>query len=220
MEAEIRAETAADRLLDGVGPLQGFAKAVLGPLARPYYRMEVTGAQNVPASGAAVLVANHQSMWDIPLLVIACPRPIVFMAKQEIFDRPYKDWFFTRLGGFPVGRGNLDLSAVRQALAVVRAGRVLGMYPEGTRHPQEGLLPFLPGAAWIALSVGVPIVPVGIRGTASIWPEGARWPRRAPVRIAFGEAIAVEREPSSRARRQRGAELTEELRSRVGRLLA
>jgi len=202
-----------------MGWLQGPAKLLAGPFLRPYYSMEVEGADRVPADGPVVLTPNHESMWDVPLLVVACPRPIVFMAKQGVFDRWYKAAFFRALGGFPVERGARDLRAMKKALAAVRAGKVLCLYPEGTRNFGKELLPFLPGAAWIAVAEGAPVVPVGIDGTGDIWPRGSRGPRRAKVRITFGEPIEVERERAPNLRRARAAELTQELRSRVEALL-
>ena len=207
------------RLLGGVGWMQGPAKLLLGPFLRPYYSMEVEGADLVPADGPVVLTPNHESMWDVPLLVVACPRPIVFMAKQGVFNRWHKAAFFRALGGFPVERGARDLRAMKKALAAVRAGRVLCMYPEGTRNFGKELLQFLPGAAWIAVAEGAPAVPVGIDGTGDIWPSGSRGPRRAKVRIAFGEPIEVKRERDPNLRRASAAELTQELRSRVEALL-
>lgn len=199
------------------GPLQGPAKTLLAPVARTYFRLEVRGTEHVPASGPVVLAANHESMWDVPLLVIACPRPIVFMAKEELFDRRHKDLFFTVLGGFPVPRGKVPVTAVKRSLATLEAGRVLGLYPEGTRRPGT-LLPFRPGAAWLALREGVPVVPVGIKGTALVNAD-RRLPRRIPLRIAFGEPIRVDPEPVHAVRRRRAAELSEELRRRVAALL-
>lgn len=208
-------EAHGEQLLRGVGWFQGTAKLLAGGFLRTYFSMEVAGADRVPVEGPIVLTPNHDSMWDVPLLVVACPRRIVFMATQGVFDQRHKAAFFGALGGFPVERGTRDLGAMKKALAVVRARKVLCMYPEGTRSFGEGLLPFLPGAAWVALAEGAPVVPVGIRGTGEIWPKGGRGPRRARVRIAFGEPIEVERERAPNARRAKAAELTQELRSRV-----
>ena len=208
-------EERAGELLRGVGATQPAAKLLLAPVLRRYFSMEIVGAEHVPGEGPAVLAPNHESMWDVPLLVVACPRPIVFMAKQGVFDRLDKRLFFGSLGGFPVERGARDLTAMKKALAVVRAGRALCMYPEGTRDFGGEMLPFLPGAAWIALAEGAPLVPVGIRGVAGIWPKGSRHPRRSPVRIAFGEPLRWGRERSPRTRRERAAALTGELQARV-----
>lgn len=213
-------ETRPQDLLAGVGRAQRPATLVAGAFLRRYFSMEVTGAEGVPSEGPALLTPNHESMWDVPLLAVASPRPLVFMGKQEVFSGPIKSWFFTLLGGFPVRRGGRDSEAMRRSLAVVRSGRVLCLYPEGTRHPGEALGPFLPGAAWIALAEGVPLVPVGIRGADEIWSRGRLIPRRTAVRVAFGQPIEVPREPRTAARRSRVEEVTAELRERVAGLLA
>lgn len=214
-ESAQTSEERAAELLRGVGSTQRAAKLVMGRLLRRFFSMEVVGDEHVPATGPVVLAPSHESMWDVPLLVVASPRPIVFMAKSAVFDRLPKRLFFGSLGGFPVERGSQDLEAMKKALAVVRAGRVLCMYPEGTRNFGKELLPFLPGAAWIALAEGAPLVPVGIRGVAGIWPRGARYPRRSRVRIAFGEPVEWGRERVPRTRRRKAVLLTEELRERV-----
>lgn len=206
-------------LLEGTGPLQDAAKLLGGTPLAWYYRIRTTGADRVPGTGGVVLASNHESMWDIPILVIASPRPVVFMAKEELYRHPFGSWFFTRLGGFRVRRGAGDLTAVRTAVEVVRTGRVLAMYPEGTRRVGT-LLPFLPGAAWVAIREGVPLVPVGMRGTGESMPKGSRYPRRVPVRVAFGEPMDVGREDDPRARMEKAVKLSGELRSEVERLLA
>src|SRR5436189_19671 len=87
---------------------------------------------------------------EFSAVVVASPRPVRMMAKRELFEKPWLARFFHELGGFSVDRDAFDLRAVEIALEVIRRGEVLGMYPEGTRTPGT-LLPFLPGAAWIAL---------------------------------------------------------------------
>jgi len=212
-------ETRPGEMLAGVGCAQTIVKLIVGPVLRRYFSMEVVGTERVPREGPLVIAPNHDSMWDVPLLAVVSPRPIVFMGKREVFSNPIKAAFFTALGGFPVRRGGRDFEAMKRSLAVVRAGRALCLYPEGTRHRGDELGPFLPGAAWIALAEGVPVVPVGIRGTDRIWPEGSLVPRPAKVSVAFGEPIVVAREPRPRARRARVEEVTTELRDRVAALL-
>lgn len=201
--------------LEGIGPLQGFAKTTAGPLLRRYFRMEVEGAELMPGEGPLMLVVNHESMWDIPLLVVASPRPIVFMAKHGLYNSAFKHWFFSRLGGFPVRTGGRDAAAMRMSRAVLRADRVLGIFPEGTRVRAGELGPFHSGAARIALAEGVPIMPAAMRGTGGIWPKGSRYPRLSRVRVRFGIPIEVERIADPGARRERARGLTEELRARV-----
>src|SRR5205823_2836301 len=127
------------------------------------------------------------------------------------FAKPAAARFFHELGGFPVEREAFDLRAVEVALEVLGRGEILGMYPEGTRTPGT-LLPFLPGAAWIALSTGAPLLPCAISGTHDAMPKGARFFKRVPIRIEFGPAIAVEREDDPTRRRERAMQLIGALR--------
>lgn len=208
----------APSLDPAAGRLQGPALAIVRPLLRWYFHLVVRGADRVPRSGAAVLAANHESMWDIPVLAVASPRHIVFMGEEGVFGSAIASWFFTRLGGFPVRRGAGDLRAIRAALTVVRSRRVLGICPEGTRG-QGVLLPFHTGAAWIALTSGAPLVPAGISGTGDVVTGRISVPRRVRVHITFGEPIAVAREANPQRRLDQAPDLTDRLRSEVERLI-
>jgi 1-acyl-sn-glycerol-3-phosphate acyltransferase len=203
---------------DGIGHLQWLGEIVAGRGLAAYHRLEVHRPQHVPQRGPAILAMNHDSLLDIPLLVWASPRPVWFMAKVELFRGRFSTWLFHAMGGFPVQRGAFDVRALRAALDVVRRERVLAMYPEGTRAPH--LQPFLPGAAWIALATGAPLVPVGITGTAEAMPKGSRLPRRTGVVVHFGEPIETAIEMDPRARMRRAREITDELRSRVERMVS
>jgi 1-acyl-sn-glycerol-3-phosphate acyltransferase len=196
----------------GIGGLQGVADALGGPALRWWFGLRVEGATHVPVEGPAVLAMNHESALDIPITVVACPRRITFMAKKELYKNAAVGWALRRLGGFRVDRDRFDLPAVRTALAAIDRGEVLGMYPEGTRSPGT-LLPFLPGAAWVALARGVPLVPCSISGTDRAH-EGTR-PRRVAVRVVFHAPLAAERVEDPADRRRRAAELTHELRAAV-----
>jgi len=181
----------------------------------------VAGAENVPASGPVILAATHESMMDVPVLVVASPRPVIFMAISGLFARRVGSWFFRVLGAFPVDRDRADVGAAQAALATLERGNALGVFPEGTRNFGLALGPFQEGAAWLALRAGVPIVPCAIVGTS---PRGRRgqwwkWLRRRRVTVTFGAQIRVEREGSAARRRVAGAELTRALRARIESLL-
>jgi 1-acyl-sn-glycerol-3-phosphate acyltransferase len=201
----------------GMGRMQRVADRVVGPLCRWWFSMRVTGAEHVPEGGPVVLCMNHESFLDIPLVVVAAPRPIRFMAKRELFEKPMLARFFHELGGFSVDRDAFDLRAVEIALEVIRRGEVLGMYPEATRTPGT-LLPFLPGAAWIALKTGTPLLPAALSGTGAAMPSGARFFKRVPITIAFGERIDVERVDDPVERRRRALKLTQRVRDSVERM--
>jgi 1-acyl-sn-glycerol-3-phosphate acyltransferase len=199
------------RIPPGVGRFQQPAKAIAGWAFAWQARLKVEGAEHVPAEGAVIIAANHRAMLDVPLLVIACPRRVTFMAKSELFGDPIRRWGFHVLGGFPVRREIADVRAMDTGLAILERGEVLGLYPEGTRSRSREMRPFLKGAAWLALKSGAPIVPSGISGTERSSPEGHRRPLRKRVRIAFGKPIEVEPVRDARERRERAAELTDQL---------
>lgn len=196
----------------GTGRLQDLADGLGGRVLGWWLALEVEGAEHVPERGPVVLAMNHESALDIPIAVVACPRRITFMAKRELFKNAFVSWWLRELGGFRVDRDRFDVGAVGWGLAVLRRGGVLGMYPEGTRAPGR-LLPFLPGAAWMALRTGAPLVPCAVTGTA----DGrlAARPRRARVRVRFRPPIVSGVVTDARELRGRVDELTAELRSRV-----
>lgn len=207
----------SDRLGNGFGRLQRVAETAFRVPLRGVYRLTAFGTEHLPGSGPAILASNHDSLLDIPCLVVASPRPVWFMAKVELFRGRAASGLLHRLGGFPVRRDRRDVRAVQTALEVLRRGRVLGMYPEGTRAAH--LQPFLPGAAWLSLATGAPIVPAGVSGTAEAMPKGSRLPRRTRISVRFGEPIESGRQSDPRARLKRAREVTNELRSVVERLL-
>lgn len=151
-------------------------------LMRPIYALiwprRVSGLENLPAEGGAILCANHFSAHD-PLYVASCiplARPVHFLAKKELFEHQPLKAFVTWLGAIPVDRGHADLSAIRAAMKVVRDGEVLGIFPQGTRSPDNSPTPMLNGASMIALRGGVPVIPVYVDGPY-------RWFRKIDVRI-------------------------------------
>jgi 1-acyl-sn-glycerol-3-phosphate acyltransferase len=217
--AELASTSARDTpaLPRGNGWFRGTARALAGGPLRWWFDLRVAGVPNVPRSGAAVLAMNHESALDIPLAVIACPRPVTFMAKRELFKNGFSAYWLNALGAFHVDRERFDLVGIERALGVLASGHVLGMYPEGTRAPGQ-LLPFLPGAAWLALATGSPIVPCVLRGTELA--ADAKRPRGARVRVVFRSPIAVERVDDPAERRRRATELTADLREAIASGLA
>lgn len=207
--------TTAVRIAAGRRPraLQATADLLGGWALRWWFDLRVDGAQHVPATGPAVLAMNHESALDIPMIVTACPRRITFMAKRELFKNRLVTWALRELGGFPVDRGRFDLRAIDVALEAIGRGLVVGMYPEGTRSPGR-LEPFLPGAAWLAVKTGAPLVPCSISGTEQA--GRATRPGRVRVRVRFREPVHVAVEPEPAARRRVAEELTDRLRRDLG----
>ena len=218
VSAASRSAVPGPRIPPGIGRLQPWSKRAGGTLFTWYTNLRVRGTEHMPATGPVVLACNHRSFLDIPLLVIVSPRPIVFMAKRELYKNRAFGRVLHELGGFPVRREIADLRAVDVGLAVLEDGEVLGVYPEGTRNYGGGLLPFLRGAAWLALETGAPIVPCGIVGTERMAPGPRKLLRRRAL-ISFGPPIELGRERDPVARRERTGPVTDQLYAAISSLL-
>ncbi len=158
-------------------------------VARLAFRLEVSGAENVPRRGPLIIAANHQSFLDIPLLGCALPRRVDNIAKAELFSNRLVARFFLMLGGIPLRRGSGDSGAVFEAIHRLRAGRALVIYPEGTRSPDGKIKEAKAGIGMIVAYTGVPVLPALIEGTGSAWGRSVRRIRLVPVRITFGKPI-------------------------------
>jgi 1-acyl-sn-glycerol-3-phosphate acyltransferase len=154
------------------------------------FRARLRGRDRLPTSGGYVLAPSHRSMMDIPFLAYVTPRRVRFMGKVEVFKIPVVGTLFTWLGGFPVQRDGTDRKAVRDSIELLHGGEPLVVYPEGTRQHGPAIQPLQPGAAYLAIRAGVPIVPVGIAGSEEIFrSHGTKIPRFKRVAIVIGEPI-------------------------------
>lgn len=160
-------------------------------VAAPLFRFRVEGAEHVPREGAAVVVACHRSWLDPACVGGACPRPVRFLIMQPVYRLPWATWFFRGMRVVPVdATGGASLTGLRSAIRLLRAGELVGVFPEGRVASDAAPLPMRPGAALLAVRVGAPVVPVAIDGSARAWPHGRRWPGPAAVRVRFGRALA------------------------------
>lgn len=186
--------------------------AVVPPLAKAVWRPTVTGLEHVPRTGGVILASNHLSFVDSVVIPVVVPRKVVFLAKSDYFEGTgvrgalQRAWF-TGLGMLPVDRDDTRaaIASLDVALEVLARGEAFGIYPEGTRSRDGRLYRGRTGVAHLALTAGVPIVPVGLTGTERLQPVGATVPRVVPITVAFGEPIGVEGRldgvPLGRARR-------------------
>ncbi len=145
-------------------------------------RWEVSGRENVPRTGALLIVSNHLNNADAPLIGASIGRKMRVMAKEELFESPLSRYFISGYGGFPVRRDGIDRTALRTAEQCLDSGMALVMFPEGRRSLSGGLQDGLSGAALMASRKQVPVLPVGIAGTEQI--RGKTWWLRRP-RIAI-----------------------------------
>jgi 1-acyl-sn-glycerol-3-phosphate acyltransferase len=172
--------------------------AVVPPLLRAVWRPTVTGAENVPRTGGVLLASNHLSFADSIVIPSVSPRPVHFLAKSDYFTgtglkgAAQRAWF-EGMGMLPVDRDDPQaaLGSLEVALEVLNKGEAFGIYPEGTRSRDGRLYRGRTGVAHLALTAGVPVVPVGLRGTAELQPVGSSLPRLAKVTVEFGQPIQV-----------------------------
>ena len=168
----------------------------LGPLLRLLYRPKAVGLENIPTDGPAIIAANHQSFLDDLLLPLVVPkRKVVFLAKAEYFDKWYLRWFFKGANVIPVRRQNRSgaEAALQAGVQALREGKLVGIFPEGTRSPDGRLYRGKTGVARMALEAQAPIIPVAIVGTFEAMPYDRKIPRRGRVEIRFGRPLTFER---------------------------
>ena len=176
------------------GKLYPVARAILSPIFRSGWRTYLRGAENLPASGPAIVCPNHTSVIDSFLLPSVLPRRITFVGKAEYLDDWKTKHLFPALGMIPIDRtgGDASTRALDAAAGVLGRGELFGIYPEGTRSRDGKLRKGHTGPARLALRTGAPLVPVGIIGTRDIQPPGASAPRPfRPCEIRIGRPIEV-----------------------------
>jgi 1-acyl-sn-glycerol-3-phosphate acyltransferase len=176
-------------------PLYALVRSMLVPFLRAYFRMRISGAEHIPASGSAIIAPNHKSFWDSFFVAIATPRHVRFMGKTELFAGRWGR-LLVRLGAFPVRRGEADQDALDTAREVLCQGGLLALFPEGTRvRDPEALGVPRRGAGRLALESGAPLVPAAITGTDRLFAGPLPKPKR--VQVAFAEAIPVSELPAT-----------------------
>ncbi|MDQ7819503.1 MAG: lysophospholipid acyltransferase family protein [Armatimonadota bacterium] len=163
-----------------------------------------------------LIVANHASEADIPLVGLSLRARVAFMAKDELRRLPPVAWWVRGCGSFFVRRGVPDRDAVREALRMLRRGWAVCMFAEGTRSRDGRLGPFHEGAAYVALKAGVPVLPVAIAGSHRVRVAGWRLPRNVDATIRIGPPLVPRAEG---AVREAVAEWTARLREAVRALL-
>jgi long-chain acyl-CoA synthetase len=212
-----------------VGPVKRLARAVSRQLMRLaahfWFGFEVRGAEHLPA-GAFIVAANHSSHLDTGAVVTAFgPRGrelSIMGARDYFFNNRLRGWFFhTFLHVVPFDRTENMIKGLRLAQSVLRAGRPVLIFPEGTRSSDGGLHPFKPGIGLLGVELGVPIVPCRLEGTHAALPKGRWFPRRSPIRVTFAPPVTMDAYRAQHAhfeRRELYRRVAEDVRAAVERL--
>jgi len=176
-----------------------FVKGIFYPFVALYLGLTREGTEHVPRRGPAIVICNHVSYMDAILLGSAAPRPIQFVVLHWMYDLLILRWFYWGMGTIPV-RAGTDARGLRRAVRALASGRMVGLFPEGTRSPDGRVGGARPGAALLAALSGAPVVPAFIEGARDSMPIGGRFPMPARIHVRFGPAI---RFPAGREARQR-----------------
>ena len=166
-----------------------FKWSVVSPVLHAYLGGHIYGAENVPQEGPLVVVSNHASDFDPPIVSCAMNRPVAFMAKEELFRIPVLKQGIQLYGAYPVKRGAADRSAIRSALNCLSGGWAVGLFLQGTRTADARIPEPKLGAALIAAKAKVPLIPVSLWGTEAIFKKGSSLPRPGPVTVRIGPLI-------------------------------
>ena len=194
----------------------GVGKFLFSIVFRLIFRTRIIGRERVPRDGGLLVVCNHISFVDPPLLGVAMPRPVDFMTMVELFRKAWLAKLLRTVGCFPVDRSRIDHRAAREAIRRLRAGRCVVIFPEGgIRLAEQSVLGgepvFKPGAGSIALLGEAAILPVIVRGTRKMY-VGRNWVRRETIGITFGCPFCLWNPPglSTEERRRRSREILRE----------
>lgn len=168
---------------------KGVKWTIVSPFFYIYFQGRIYGSEKVPKEGPLIIVSNHASVFDPPLISPAVCRPVAFMAKQELFNVPVLKQVITALGAYPVNRDGGDRSAIKNALNSVNKGWAAGIFIEGTRTEDGKIHNPKLGAALIAAKAKAPLLPLCLYGTEKILENKGGFPKPTPVTIRIGDLI-------------------------------
>jgi 1-acyl-sn-glycerol-3-phosphate acyltransferase len=191
----------------------GFTRLVVGLIAPFLARLRTEGIENIPSSGPVILAMNHVHWMDIPLASLRVPRITHYMAKMELFDVPLLGGFIRRVGAFGVRRGEGDREALRTGEHLLAEGEILVIFPEGHCSGTGVLLKAHPGAGYIAMKTGAPVVAVAISGTQKIFKQF-----RPTVTIRYSRPFTV-KQAGDRRTRDNLAQATDQIMYQIAALL-
>ena len=186
-------------------PLYRIAHWLMTFIFHVLFPVRIHGSRALP-EGPVIVVANHKSNWDAPLVSDLFDRHVAWLAKVELFKNPVLRWLMNQLGALPVDRGSSDIAAIRSCINLLGEGKVLGIFPQGTRVHDDSSFEMAGGASMIALRSKASVVPIRILGNYKLF--------RRSVNVYIGEAF-VPFDPNARVNRDTISEISAEVKRRV-----
>lgn len=156
------------------------------------YRTRYFGRENLPSRGPALVVCNHQSHLDPPLIGAGSPQQLYFMARKSLFANPLFGRFIRSIHAFPIDRDGAGVSGIKECLKLLKRGEMLVIFPEGTRCKNGEIQAFRPGFTTLAARTGAMIVPAAIDGAYRVWPRQRALPAAGRLYVRFGRPISAE----------------------------
>jgi len=179
------------------------------------FKVRITGAENIPKTGSAIMLANHLSFLDAIILGMFFPRNIWFMSKSSQLYHWFLFWFLRIAGAFPVRRYTVDVAAARNVIRLVNAGHIVGIFPEGERSWDGRMLPFKTGLIRMILALDQPIIPVGISGAYELMPRWTTKIKKVPVHVNIGAPIKFPHIPGTEQTEEKILETCDQLKAHI-----
>ena len=168
--------------------------------SRVFLRYRTIGREHIPRRGGVIFAANHASYADIPLLGCGIPRRVAYLGRATLFPNRFFNWALRSLGWIPLKTDRIDRKAFGEAITLIKAGKPVVIFPEGTRSLDGHLQQGKPGIGVIVAETQCQVIPAYISGSHKVLPMGANWLRFYPVTIHFGEPLNFSSSPSARPR--------------------
>jgi 1-acyl-sn-glycerol-3-phosphate acyltransferase len=203
-------------------PLYGVSHYWIRVMFDMFFRGEVIGLEHLPRDGAFLIAANHASHLDPPMIGSQVPRQMSFFARKTLWNSSFASWWLDGVGTIPVDRdGGQDVGALKRVLRALADGRVMILFPEGTRSPDGRLQQPKPGVGFIVCKTQVPVVPARIFGSFEAFGKGSKFPQLGtPLTVVFGEPIPPEVYDDPKAGKERYQIASARIMSRIAQLQA
>lgn len=203
-----------------MAPIYGVCHYGIAVTFDMFFRGEVAGLEHLPKSGAFLIAGNHASHLDPPMIGSQVPRQMCFFARKTLWQGPASSWWLDAVGTIPVDRdGGQDVGALKRVLRALADGKVMILFPEGTRSPDGHLQPPKPGVGFIVCKTQVPVVPARIFGSFEAFGKGAKLPKLgSPLSVVFGRPISPAQYDDPRAGKERYQIASERIMAEIARL--
>lgn len=169
--------------------LYDFFRMILQIIALLMFRVRYSGQKNIPSEGGVLVVSNHQSLFDPPLVGIACHRRMNYLARDSLFRFPLFGRLIKSLNAIAIDREGVGIAGIKESLKRLKRGEMVVVFPEGTRTPDGQIKPFRPGFTSLAVRSRAAILPVAIEGAYECWPRNQTFPHPGKIRVQYGRPI-------------------------------